>query len=1406
MMDLQSLMDSWSLEEHGGGASRNEQQIEDLADRLKDRLEIDLGREQFRDLAAKLIQLNLEKRQTSSSSCSSIGSGAAGSLGLQRQQQQPTSTSTWHSSGQENSAGFEAKSTNLQTLFDPPAAAAARTPVALRGRQRERQSSLPQQHTRSSTPLRSFFGFGAKPATASTANTSTHVRARSPSPFRIFTRSNSSKNERGNITVEEEKKEHDTMAYNTTTAATSNTSNTAAIQEPSASTPVRGVARHFSGRASPMLDPSAEKPCQPARAKSPFANIGSQRANSPVPTRQQTLATPAQGTATTRLTARPGLQDEDSEQGGRLSSKTTTPTATTTTSRRANTTDDLDDNSTASTFTLFTPDMGNASLNRPNHGAEQDDDEAGQQPKTRHRKSMSEPMQLDNIDFGFDFSTLHIDKEAKLSDEPVLFDFNKLSVNDDTTHLPPNVTTRLTPPQQQFRTPKASTLVEDANAVFGHEPAANAFQTGRGKNRRKGGTPPFVTVNEAPVFDCPMPSSSFPNPFASAPARESNIPQQPIMSFASGTMPLHPVNHGLSNASSNTVDVGFSIGGPPVNCKGRGRGRVNSRRISSVKVAPTFRAPAPAVVTNPPSPMEVDSMEITPPPKFNVGIHHPTDGAAMFHIGTNIPRSKQATPIRNKTRAQAAYSWHTGAKSFAATAFGAADSFLNAQSKETHTPTNRFTEGSGPEKPLAPSQDEKRAELVAVLRDEARNLYEAKDFCGSIVQWTKAIKLFDGIDIPTPNDTLSVLLSNRAACFVMMEAFEPAIRDCIEGLLYVSEASGPGEFFSHDSGLPLRVKLLLRLGKAYLKSGDHVTAVQTLDKAIEHATRGLTMFPTILAQSDAEKCKSLLNQMVTEATLTKLDAERLADLCASISTCVATMSSGSAKKNDRRLFVEALAQVKSALSVACGSVNLFESKVTLLVTMNRWREVAGFLERLACSRVPLEALFHEIDLASHNPLPGVPKAKFLSASSFAVVDETDEEAEVKLNSKACGEAVLRLPHSLTQIYIRALRLEERYPSAEAALKSIEELVESGRHLYSGSVMHSKFSWLSREFIKLNKTKKGREYGDKLFRLQDYDLAAKEYGKCLAIDGEDLTSPSLRTAGGRLHAVLYCNRAACFMALHRYNDALDECAAALRIHPRYMKALLRRARCYSRLSRCEEAIREYEKWRELAAEGKSNPKTSSGGSPCWFDLPREVTAEDVTTVLKELDDVHIVKRRMDAAARETENRRNEWQRRHDNMHSQSYDGSNYRPNHNAQQRRQDWHNQRSDPFHWDSFAGRHPRSGPSASSKSSGNQEGNRARSANAGGSHSAHQRSVNGSPGSDLSISHYAVLGIDFNATARDVKKAYRAKALTEHPDKNIHDSNAADKFRRIQMAYEILSDAQTRYKYDTEHGFNRRR
>ena len=52
---------------------------------------------------------------------------------------------------------------------------------------------------------------------------------------------------------------------------------------------------------------------------------------------------------------------------------------------------------------------------------------------------------------------------------------------------------------------------------------------------------------------------------------------------------------------------------------------------------------------------------------------------------------------------------------------------------------------------------------------------------------------------------------------------------------------------------------------------------------------------------------------------------------------------------------------------------------------------------------------------------------------------------------------------------------------------------------------------------------------------------------------------------------------------------------------------------------------------------------------------------------------------------------------------------------------------------------------------------------------------------------YYEVLGVDKNASADEIKKAYRKKAIQYHPDKNPGDKNAEEKFKEVQEAYDTI-------------------
>jgi molecular chaperone DnaJ len=61
----------------------------------------------------------------------------------------------------------------------------------------------------------------------------------------------------------------------------------------------------------------------------------------------------------------------------------------------------------------------------------------------------------------------------------------------------------------------------------------------------------------------------------------------------------------------------------------------------------------------------------------------------------------------------------------------------------------------------------------------------------------------------------------------------------------------------------------------------------------------------------------------------------------------------------------------------------------------------------------------------------------------------------------------------------------------------------------------------------------------------------------------------------------------------------------------------------------------------------------------------------------------------------------------------------------------------------------------------------------------------------------YDTLGVKKGASAEEIKKAYRKLAATYHPDKNPGDASAEEKFKEVQNAYDVLSDAEKRKKYD---------
>jgi DnaJ-class molecular chaperone len=66
-----------------------------------------------------------------------------------------------------------------------------------------------------------------------------------------------------------------------------------------------------------------------------------------------------------------------------------------------------------------------------------------------------------------------------------------------------------------------------------------------------------------------------------------------------------------------------------------------------------------------------------------------------------------------------------------------------------------------------------------------------------------------------------------------------------------------------------------------------------------------------------------------------------------------------------------------------------------------------------------------------------------------------------------------------------------------------------------------------------------------------------------------------------------------------------------------------------------------------------------------------------------------------------------------------------------------------------------------------------------------------------MASDYYATLGVSRSASPDDIQKAYRKLARKYHPDMNPDDATAKKKFQEVQAAFEVLSDAEKRKRYD---------
>ena len=92
----------------------------------------------------------------------------------------------------------------------------------------------------------------------------------------------------------------------------------------------------------------------------------------------------------------------------------------------------------------------------------------------------------------------------------------------------------------------------------------------------------------------------------------------------------------------------------------------------------------------------------------------------------------------------------------------------------------------------------------------------------------------------------------------------------------------------------------------------------------------------------------------------------------------------------------------------------------------------------------------------------------------------------------------------------------------------------------------------------------KELGNARYKNQDFFEGIRYYGQALAYCPTDATYAHAR-------AVCHSNRGACYMALGKYRYVVEETSLAIELDPRYIRALMRRAKAYELMDRLEDAV-------------------------------------------------------------------------------------------------------------------------------------------------------------------------------------------------------------------------------------------
>eukprot|EP00968_Pinguiococcus_pyrenoidosus_P028428 scaffold7845_cov239-Pinguiococcus_pyrenoidosus.AAC.2 len=271
----------------------------------------------------------------------------------------------------------------------------------------------------------------------------------------------------------------------------------------------------------------------------------------------------------------------------------------------------------------------------------------------------------------------------------------------------------------------------------------------------------------------------------------------------------------------------------------------------------------------------------------------------------------------------------------------------------------------------------------------------------------------------------------------------------------------------------------------------------------------------------------------------------------------------------------------------------------------------------------------------------------------------------------------------------------------------------------------------------------KRQADEQYRSKNVDIAFRMYTQSLRVDADVLTP--------RERATLYNNRAACRMAQQRYEEAIRDCTESRRACKSFKKPYLRRARGYVQQQRYRSAISDYENY---LAHSSFLAMTESYKVRQELEAAKRLQRERV-----ERERAERRRKRCDHAPCCEKLRSSD---------SFGFRGGHVLPN-RCRRREEEQRQRRRQQEYQERF--------------------------------HRSHSYNYGQQQAAPSEQDHYKVLGVSKQATQAQIKKAYHKLALKYHPDKNKA-AGAAETFKKVNDAYQVVGDKEQRQQYDLQREF----